>query len=213
MMETEHLYSYPIVKIREWYKSLKVLIPIIIILLLCGVIGWQFYEIEKINTLILRKEDGEAENYSNFTAISLRGNGEVIRGERDIQIRGWNIEFQYGDISFHHDSEVHIRITGVYYVYLQMFFYLNGDSYSSPMKAKDKAVMDVGVINKQSTKRYLSAAVPLISCMNVCTRHLSGLLHLKQGHILSVGTVTPGILFKMIKEKTLFDVFLLHRAV
>lgn len=148
--------------------------------MLCGVICWQFYEIERINTLIPREETGEAENYSNFTAISLRGNGQVIRGEHDLQIRGWNIEFQYGDISFHSDSEVHIRITGVYYVYLQMFFYLNGDSYSPPMKGKDKAVMDIGIINKQLAKRYLSATVPLISCMNVCTRHLSGLLHLKK---------------------------------
>lgn len=212
VMVGEQVHHCPITKTRKWYKNLKMLIPVIVIILLCGVIGWQFFGIERIKTLISRGEDVEEKvNYSNFTAISLRGNDQVVYGEKDLPIRGWNIEFRYGDISFHHDSEVHIGITGVYYVYLQMFFYQNGDTYSSTMNGKDKAIMDIGITNKQLNKRHLSATVPLISCMNVCTKHISTLLHLKEGYVLSVGTATPGIRLKMVKERTFFVVVLLHR--
>ena len=92
-----------------------------------------------------------------------------------------------------------------------MFFYQNGDWYSSSTNGTDKAVMDIGIANKQLNKRHVSATVPLISCMNVCTRHISTLLHLKKGYVLIVVTATPGIRFIMLKERTLFDVVLLHR--
>lgn len=213
VMVEEQVQHYPITRTRKWYKNLKVLIPVIVIILLCGIIGWQFFVIERIKTLIPRTQDVEEKvDHSNFTAISLRGNDQVVHGEKDLPIRGWNIEFRYGGISFHHDSEIHIGITGVYYVYLQMFFYQNGDSYSSSMNGKDQAVMDIGITNKQLNKRHLSSSVPLISCMNVCTRHISTLLHLKEGHVLSVDTASPGIRIKMVKERTFFDVVLLHRA-
>ena len=66
---------------RDLYKRLKVYIPILVTVLLCGgVIGWQFFEIERLKTLIPRGQDVEEDvnYYSNFTAIALRGNDQVV---------------------------------------------------------------------------------------------------------------------------------------
>ena len=70
--------------------------------------------------------------------------------------------------------------------------------------------MHIGVVNRRINKRLLSATISLSSCMNACTKHVSGIIYLTNESILTAHTATPGICFKMIKEKTRFGAFLLH---
>ena len=71
--------------------------------------------------------------------------------------------------------------------------------------------MDIAVVNKRSDKRILAATISLTSCINACTKHSSSISYPGNGYILTVNTATPGIYFRMIREKTQFSVFLLKQ--
>ena len=71
--------------------------------------------------------------------------------------------------------------------------------------------MDIAIVNRRSGKRILAVTISLISCINACTKHTSGISYLRNGSILAVNTATPGIYFRMIREKTQFSVFLLKQ--
>ena len=187
-----------------------VLISQITTIVLCVIIIFHSYQIEQIkSTLLLLLKKKENYNASSLTALSLVGNNQVVRGVRYFPIRGWTIEYQFGDISFLHGTKIRIKIAGFYYVYLQMFFYENGNRYKTVNK--ENSVMDIGVVNRRLNKKLLAATISLSSCMNVCTKHVSRIIYLKNDTILTVHTATPGIYFRMIKEKTHFSVFLLQQ--
>lgn len=185
-----------------------VLISQITTLAFCGIIIFHSYQIEEIKSMMLLKKK-ENVKLTNFTSLSLIGNEQVVRGARYLPIRGWTIQHQFGDISFHHGTEIRIKVAGFYYVYLQMFFYQNGNRYKTVNK--ENSVMDIGIVNRGLNKRLLATTISLSSCMHVCTNHVSGVIYLKNDSILTVHTATPGIYFRMIKEKTHFDVFLLKQ--
>ena len=66
------------------------------------------------------------------------------------------------------------------------------------------------LVNKRMNKRLLASTISLTFCMDACTNHVSGIIYLKNESILTVHTATPGIYFKMIKEKTSLGAFLLY---
>ena len=200
MDEVVNLYSIPIHKSQKRWRLLMLILTSIIF---CVII-WQFYQLNYIKSLLVE----ERNLTNNFTAISVVGNGQVVRGNRDIPIHSWVIRFQYGDISFDHGTKINIKISGFYYIYVQMFFYRNGNMYLTANR--NKSVMDFGVVNRRVNKRLIAATVSLTSCMVACTKHVSGIFRLEKGYILSVDTKTPGIYFKMVREKTLLEVYLLH---
>ena len=186
-------------------KFVVVFLPIIIITLFCVVI-FQSYQVELIKS-VLKKEKL---NTLNFTALALTGNGQVVCGKRRyLAIRGWILHYQYGDISFSEGRNIEIKVSGFYYIQLQMFFFQNGKLFR--VVNKEKAVMDIAVVNRRSGKRILAVTISLNSCINACTKHTSGISYLRNGSILAVNTATPGIYFRMIREKTQFSVFLLKQ--
>ena len=199
----EEVIRYPVTKHKS-NKCWRVLISIFTTTIFCVII-FQSYQIEQIKSVLKEKENLKS---SNFTALSLIGNEQVVRGARYLPIRGWTIQYQYGNISFIHGRKIQIKIAGFYYVNLQMFFYQNGKRYKTVNK--EKSVMHIGVVNRRMNKRLLAATISLTSCMNTCTKHVSGIIYLKNDTILTVHTATPGIYFRMIKEMTHFDVFLLY---
>ena len=202
-MEEEVPRHYLVTKYNS-NKCWRVVILIITTIIFCVII-FQSYQIEQIKSTLQKKENSKS---SNFTALSLIGNGQVVYGARYLPIRGWTVQYQYGDISFLHGTKIRVKIAGFYYVHLQMFFYQNGNRYKTVNK--EKSVMHIGVVNRRMNKRLLAATISLTSCMNACTNHVSGIIYLKNESILTVHTATPGIYFRMIKEKTRFGAFLLY---
>ena len=175
-------------------------------LIFCGIFIFHIYQIEQIKSVLQKKADIKS---STFTALSLIGNNQVVHTARYLPIRGWKVEYQYGNISFLHGRKIQIKVAGFYYVHLQMFFFQNGNRYKTVNK--EKYVMDIGIVNRGLHERLLSSTISLTSCMNVCTKHASRIMYLKSDNILSVHTATPGIYFRMIKEKTHFGAFLLQQ--
>ena len=88
-MEEEVPQHYPITKYNS-NKCWRVVISIITTTIFCVII-FQSYQIEQIKSTLQRKENSKS---SNFTALSLIGNGQVVRGARYLPIRGWKVEYQ-----------------------------------------------------------------------------------------------------------------------
>ena len=199
-----HHHHHPVKKENCW-RAVGAVSQIATIIF-CGILIFHSYQIKQIKSALKKKADVKL---STFTALSLIGNEQVVRGVRYLPIRGWKIEYQYGNISFLHGRKIQIKVAGFYYVHLQMFFYQNGNRYKTVNK--EKYVMDIGIVNRGLNKRLLAATISLTSCMNVCTKHVSRIIYLKKESILTVHTATPGVYFRMIKEKTHFGVFLLQQ--
>ena len=192
-------------KMFKWCRRWNTPLLVVIIIILSIAITYQVYELEHIKSQMSEVAIGiQHKNYSNFTALVLRGNGQSVCSKRNCLIRGWRKEFQYGDINLHNETEVYIETSGLYYVSVQMLFYEN-----EAVKRKHD-VVDLGISNKQLNKRYVSTSIPLISGMNASTSFISTLLHLRKGFVLGINSVTSGICFNMVSEKTLFNVVLLH---
>ena len=168
----EEVPRYPVTKHKS-NKCWRVVISIITTTIFCVII-FQSYQIEQIKSVLKEKANSKS---SNFTALSLIGNEQVIRGTRYLPIRGWTIEYQYGNISFLHGTKIRVKVAGFYYVYLQMFFYQNGNRYKKTVN-KETSVMHIGVVNRRMNKRLLAATISLTSCMNTCTKHVSGIIYL-----------------------------------
>ena len=199
-----HHHHYSVTKENCWIAA--VVISQITTIIFCGIFIFHSYQIDQFKSKL---KSGNLKP-STFTALSLIGNEQVIRGTRYLPIRGWTIEYQYGNISFLHGTKIRVKVAGFYYVYLQMFFYQNGNRYKKTVN-KETSVMHIGVVNRRMNKRLLAATISLTSCMNVCTKHVSRIIYLQNNSVLTVHTATPGIYFRMIKEKTHFGVFLLQQ--
>ena len=203
-MEETQLYPTTTTK-KKLNQFVVVFLSIVITIIFCVII-FQSYQVEQIKS-VLKKEKL---NTSNFIALSLTGNGQVVCGmRRYLPIRGWILHYQYGDILFSQGTNIEIKVSGYYYIQLQMFFFRNGKLFK--VINKEKSVMDIAVVNRISEKRILAVTIPLTSCINACTKHASSISYLETGSILTVNTATPGIYFKMIREKTQFSVFLLKQ--
>ena len=150
----EEIQLYPTTINKKLNKFIVVFLSIVITIIFC-VIFFQSYQVEQIKS-VLKKEKL---NSPNFTALVLTGNGQFVRGMRYLPIRGWILQYQYGDISFSHGTKIEINVSGFYYVQLQMFFFQNGKLFK--VGNKEKSVKDIAVVNRISEKMILAVTIPL----------------------------------------------------
>ena len=66
--------------------------------------------------------------------------------------------------------------------------------------------MDDGIINRVSYERIVAMTIELNSCRKACTKDTFSIIYIKEDSILSIISGTPGIYFKMFKEKTWFSI-------
>ena len=87
-------------------KFVVVFLSIIITTTFCVII-FQSYQVEEIKSALKK----EKLNSPNFTALSLTGDGQIVRGIRYLPIRGWILNYQYGDISFSQGTNIEIKVS------------------------------------------------------------------------------------------------------
>ena len=143
----------------------------------------------------------------DIVVIILRGNGQIQIGRQGLPIHSWKCNFMQGEIDFIERKKIVIKKSGLYNLYAQMLFYRN--EIKSPRNFTMNSVMDFGVSEARTKERLIAATVSIYSCSVACTRYVSAIVWLRKDDILLIDTATPGVYFKMIKEKAFFGAYLI----
>ena len=146
-------------------------------------------------------------NINGIVAISLYGNGQVQIGRAGFPFHSWKCLFKHGDIDLVEGNKIVIKRSGLYHLYTQMLFFCN--AVRSKRNFTVNPVMDFGVTQVQTNERLIATSVSIHYCRVACTRYVAGIVRLQTGDMLTVDTATPGVYFKMVKEKAFFGAYLI----
>ena len=146
-------------------------------------------------------------NINGKVAISLYGNGQVQIGRAGFPFHSWKCLFKHGDIELAEGRKIVIKRSGLYHLYMQMLFFHN--AVRSKRNFTVNPAMDFGVTQARTNERLIATLVSIHSCRVVCTRYIAGIVRLQTGDMLTLDTATPGVYFKMVKEKAFFGAYLI----
>ncbi|XP_057301432.1 uncharacterized protein LOC130635925 [Hydractinia symbiolongicarpus] len=155
---------------------------------------------QKLKTLEQRRI--HSINKKGFTALSLCGKtGQTVKSNGGRLFPDWKITLNVGNINYTNNFIV-INTPGVYFVYAQMFFFQNKDSFR-------RKIMDFH-ISKNRQETLVLASVPVTTCPEACTRYISSVVKLQKNDRLAVSSYGNNIQFKISQEKCQFGVVLLE---
>ncbi|XP_057301422.1 uncharacterized protein LOC130635914 [Hydractinia symbiolongicarpus] len=152
----------------------------------------------------LEQRRTDSTNKKGFIALSLCGkNDRMVKSNRGSPFWDWKITLKAGNINYTNNFIV-IKTPGVYFVYAQMFFFHNKNSFK-------RSIMDFH-ISKNRRDRLVLASVPVSTCPEACTRYISSVVKLKKNDRLAVSSYGDDIQFKSSQDKCQFGAVLLKRS-
>ena len=170
---------------------LSIIITLLLVITLISIFFWKYHH-----------------NIDGVAAISLYGNGRVQIGRAGfLPFHSWKCLFKRGDIDLVEGKRIVIKRPGLYHLYAQMMFFRN--AVRSKRNFTVNPVMDFGVTRAKTNERLIATSVSIHSCRVACTRYVAGIVRLRSGDILTLDSATPGVYFKMVKEKAFFGAYLL----
>ena len=160
-------------------------------------------EIKHESALIKRKYQAQEEP----VILMLSGNTQTSVGSGYQEaIRGWEINYMQGNITFFQDKYIKIEIAGFYYVSLQLIIWRSKGVIER--KNNDTVILDIGVFDVKTLRRLLAASFDLRFCEDICTRNVQNILKLEKGDILGVNSMNLNIFIRMMRSKNHFSVYL-----
>ena len=185
------VHSYGIyTKLRRALLYISLTLMTLLFIILLFIFFWKYYQ-----------------NTNGIVAISLHGNGQVQIGRAGFPFHSWTCLFKHGAIDLVEGRKIAIKRSGLYHIYTQMLFFYNAVRLKRNFTVNP--VMDFGVTQARTNKRLLATSVSIHSCRVACTRYVAGIVCLQTGDMLTLDTATPGVYFKMVKDKAFFGAYLI----